>query len=93
MTNEEKLDFYWKQDRALLLELTALRRGIYDEIINHKETPAGGCCLPDTDTMEMYVEMLRSIDSKIAYNNEKIKELSDSLGISTEIYEGDGYNG
>lgn len=92
MTNEEKLDFYWKQDRALLLEKAALRRGIYDEIINHKATPAGDCCLPDTDTMEMYVEMLRSIDSKIAYNNEKIKELSGALGIPTEIYEEDGYN-
>lgn len=93
MNNQELLIYYEKQIRAIALEKTALRRGIYEEIINHTATPAADCSLPDTETMEMYAEMLRSVESKLEYNQEKYAETRKALKMSTEIYEGDGYNG
>ena len=92
MNNQELLNYYEKQIRAIELEKTALRRGIYEEIINHTATPAADCALPDTETMEMYADMLRSIDSKLEYNREQYETARKNLKMSTEIYEGDSYN-
>lgn len=92
MNDKELLNYYEHQIRALELEKTALRKGIYDMIVNHKSTPAEECNLPDSEDMEMFAEMLKNIDSKLEYNRNQYDATLKNLKMSTETFKGDGYN-